>query len=293
LKPAPFKYEKPKTLEEALLALQQHGGDTKILAGGQSLLPLLNFRMLRTSCLIDINGLKELDFMRQDGRGGLRLGALTRHHTLETSPAVRQAFPMLAMAMTHVAHLAIRNRGTIGGSLTHADPAAELPMMALLLNAEIHSRSVKGTHVYKAQDYFLAPLTPALAEDQIVTEVDLPPLPPETGWGFEELSQRQGDFAIAAAAATIAAKGGKIVEARIALMGVDQTPVRLRDLEARLLGQAYSNDLAKDAANEASRSVEPNSDLKASADLRRHLVAVQTERVLNAAWSSAGKGGSA
>ena len=293
MKPAPFNYAKPKTLEEALLMLQQHGSDAKLLAGGQSLVPLLNFRMLRPSLLIDLNGLNELEFVQPTSQGGLRIGALTRHHTLDTSRAVRERFPVLSAAMTHVAHLAIRNRGTLGGSLTHADPAAELPMMALLLNAEIRARSVKGAHVYKARDYFLAPLTPAIAEDQIVTDVELPALPPNTGWGFEELSQRKGDFAIAAAAATITAKGGKIAEARIALMGVDQTPIRLFDLEARLSGKAYSIDLAKDAANEASRAVEPNSDLKASADLRRHLVAVQTERVLNAAWTLAHRGTSA
>jgi CO/xanthine dehydrogenase FAD-binding subunit len=287
MKPAPFEYERPCTLEEALSALAQYGGEAKVLAGGQSLVPLLNFRMLRPAVLIDINRLKELDFVQKGDRGGLRIGALTRHHTLETSPAVKEFFPVLTKAMTHVAHLAIRNRGTIGGSLTHADPAAELPMMALLLDASIHARSSRRVQVYKAQDYFIAPLTCALAEDEIVTGIELPPLPAGTGWGFEEFSQRQGDFAIAAAAAVITVKDGKIGEVRLALMGVGETPVRLRDIETELKGKSFSAEIVKDAAARASQSVEPNTDLKASAELRRHLVAVQTERVLRAAWQRA------
>jgi CO/xanthine dehydrogenase FAD-binding subunit len=287
MKPAPFEYERPRTLEEALSALAQYGGEAKVLAGGQSLVPLLNFRMLRPAVLIDINRLKELDFVQKGERGSLRIGALTRHHTLETSPLVKECFPVLAKAMTHVAHLAIRNRGTIGGSLTHADPAAELPMMALLLDAGIHARSSRGARVYKAQDYFLAPLTSALAENEIVTGIELPLLPAGTGWGFEEFSQRQGDFAIAAAAAVITVKEGKIGEVRLALMGVDRTPIRLRDIEAELKGKDFSAGIVKAAAAKASQSVEPGSDLKASAELRRRLVAVQTERVLNAAWQRA------
>jgi carbon-monoxide dehydrogenase medium subunit len=290
MKPAAFEYERPQTLDAALSLLANHGGEAKILAGGQSLVPLLNFRMLKPSVLVDINALDELDFIHPDGNGGLRIGALTRHYTLETSPIVRKHFPVLSEAMTHVAHLAIRNRGTIGGSLTHADPAAELPMMALLLDAEIHARSARETQSYKAQDYFLGPLTSALGEDQIVTWITIPPLPPNSGYGFEEFSQRHGDFAIAAAAAVIAVKQGKIVEARVALMGVADTPVRLRNVEAELAGQSYSPTAVKAAAQKASRSIEPNTDLKASADLRRHLTAVQTERVLTKAWLSASDG---
>jgi len=287
MKPAPFEYERPQTLDGALSLLASYGGEAKILAGGQSLVPLLNFRMLRPSLLIDINALDELDFVQPAGNGGLRIGALTRHYTLETSPLVRERFPALSEAMTHVAHLAIRNRGTIGGSLTHADPAAELPMMALLLDAEIHTRSSRETKIYKAQDYFLGPLTPALRDDQIVTGITIPPLPANSGYGFEEFSQRHGDFAITAAAAVVAVKQGKIVEARLALMGVDETPVRLRNIEAELLGQTYSTGTVKESARKASRSIQPNTDLKASAELRRHLAGVQTEGVLTKAWLSA------
>ena len=150
MKPAGFDYLRPDSLDEVVSVLGQQGGDAKILAGGQSLVPLLNFRMLRPSILVDINRVSELSYLREDG-AGLRIGALTRHHTLETSPLVRERFPVLTDAMAHVAHLAVRNRGTIGGSLSHADPAAELPMMAMLLDAEIHTRSSSAARTHAAR----------------------------------------------------------------------------------------------------------------------------------------------
>ena len=282
MKPAAFDYARPDSIEEVVSILAEGGGDAKILAGGQSLMPLLNFRMLRPTILVDINRVKELAFLEPDGRG-LRIGALTRHHTLETSPDVRERFPVLADAMAHVAHLAIRNRGTTGGSLSHADPAAELPMMALLLDAEIRTRAPKGQGTYAAADFFLGPLTSALGEDEIVTEIVLPGLPDGTGWAFEEFAQRSGDFAIAAVAATVTLESGRIVEARLGLMGVDETPVRLRDVEAALVGETPGPDLARDVAERARGAVNPNTDLKASADYRRHLVSALTERVFTRA----------
>ena len=286
MKPPPFEYCRPASVAEAVALLATHGDDAKLLAGGQSLVPLLNFRMLRPGVLVDINRVAELDFVADYG-GGLRIGALTRHHTLEMSPLVRARFPVLAAAMTHVAHLAIRNRGTIGGSLAHADPAAELPMLALLLDAAIHTRSAGGARSHAARDFFLGPLTTALAADEMVTEIVLPALPPDTGWGFAEVALRDGDFAIAAAAATMTLSGATITGARLAVMGVDQTPLRLRDVEAALSGQHFAPELAAAAAQQARDTVQPTSDLRGSADYRRHLVAVLTERVLNAAWRSA------
>jgi CO/xanthine dehydrogenase FAD-binding subunit len=282
MKPAAFDYLRPASADEAVAQLAEYGGDAKILAGGQSLVPLLNFRMLRPSVLIDINRLTELDYIREDG-AGLRIGALTRHHTLEMSPLVRQRFPVLGEAMAHVAHLAIRNRGTIGGSLSHADPAAELPMIAVLLDAEIRT----GSRSHPAQRFFLGPLTTALNEDELITEIVWPALPPRTGWGFEELARRHGDFAIAAVAATLTASGGKIAEARLAAMGVGETPLRLSTVEASLLGQSFTPGLATAAAEQAPGCVQPFGDLHASADYRRHLVGILTERALVAAWSRA------
>lgn len=288
MKPAAFDFKRPDSLDEVVSILAESGGEAKILAGGQSLVPLLNFRMLRPAILVDINRVKELSFLEPDG-AGLRLGALTRHHTLETSPLVRERFPVLTNAMAHVAHLAIRNRGTTGGSLSHADPAAELPMMAMLLDAEIHTRSASGTRVHAAADFFLGPLTSVLEEDEIVTQIVLPALPPGTGWAFEEFAQRSGDFAIAAVAALVGLTNGRIAEARLALMGVDETPVRLRELEAELVGETPSPVLARAVAERARTMVSPNTDLKASADYRRHLVAAILERVLVTAWTRAGE----
>jgi len=244
--------------------------------------PLLNFRVLRPSVLIDINRLAELDYIKDDA-GGVRIGALTRHYTLETSPLVGVRLPVLAAAMQHVAHLAVRNRGTIGGSLCHADPAAELPMIAVLLDAEI--RTSKRSHA--ARDFFLGPLTTALADDELVTEIVLPALPPRTGWGFEEFALRRGDFAFAAVAACITAADGKIVTARIAIAGVGETALRLSGIEAGLVGRTFSEKLAAEAAREARDVIEPVSDLRASADYRRHLVGALTERALIAAWERA------
>lgn len=282
MKPAAFDYLRPASTGEAVAYLAEHGGDAKILAGGQSLVPLLNFRMLRPSVLIDINRLTELDHVREDG-AGLRIGALTRHHTLERSPLVRERFPVLGEAMAHVAHLAIRNRGTIGGSLSHADPAAELPMIAVLLDAEIRTSS----RSHSADRFFQGPLTTALSEDELMTEIILPALPPRTGWGFEEFARRHGDFAIAAVAATLTASGGKIVEARLAAIGVGETPLRLSAVEVSLVGQGFTPALAAAAGEQARESVQPFDDLHASADYRRHLVAVLTERAVVAAWSRA------
>jgi len=286
VKPAPFAYECPGSVDEAVALLASHPGEAKILAGGQSLVPLLNFRMLRPGLLVDVNRLSELDFLEERG-DGLRVGALTRHYKLETSPLVRRRLPLLAEAVAHVGHTAIRNRGTIGGSLAHADPAAELPMIAVLLDAEIHTRCAAGGRRHRAADFFLSPLTTLLGEDEIVSEIVFPDLPPRTGSSFEEVSLRHGDFAIAASAATVTATGGTIASARLAVTGVDAVPRRLTEVEAGLVGQKFSPDLVEVAARQARDSVNPGDDLRASADYRRHLVAVLAERVLTDAWARA------
>jgi carbon-monoxide dehydrogenase medium subunit len=284
MKPAAFAYVRPGSLQETIAALEKFGGDGKLLAGGQSLVPLLNFRMLRPAALIDINRVPGLDQVAMHDGRGLHVGALTRHHTLETSPIVARHFPVIHAAMAHVAHLAIRNRGTIGGSLSHADPAAELPMLALLLDAEIAIESVSGGRTVPAREFFLGALSTALAENEIVTEVRFPSLPAAAGWDFAECAQRSGDFAVAAAGAIIALQNGKVVEARLALMGVDETPIRATQAEAMLIGQSYRAELIREAAQSARNAAHPNSDLRASADYRRHLVEVLTEQVLTKAW---------
>ena len=286
MKPPPFDYQRPSGIAEAAALLAEHGADAKLLAGGQSLVPLLNFRMLRPSVLIDLNRLVELEFIRQDA-GALRIGALARHHAIETSPLLRQHFPIVAAAMAHVGHLAIRNRGTIGGSLAHADPSAELPMLVLLLDATIRARSARGERTYTAGEFFIGPLTTALADDEILTAVELPSLPPGAGWGFEEVALRHGDFAIAAVAAVVTATNETIGAVRLAAMGVGETPLRLRAAEAMLAGHSLTPELIDAAARQARQEVEPHSDLRGSADYRRHLVGVLMERALSAAWERA------
>jgi len=191
MKPAAFDYVVADSVGAACTALGR--GDAKIIAGGQSLVPMLNFRLLRPAILVDINRIPDLAFIREDDTA-ITVGALARHHQLETSPVIARHLPVLGEAMRHVAHLAIRNRGTIGGSLSHADPAAELPMMAMLLDAGLRVASALGTRTVATHDFFKNALSVDLAEDEIVTEIVLPKLPPDTGWGFEEVARRSGDF---------------------------------------------------------------------------------------------------
>src|SRR5215831_110713 len=200
MKPAAFDYVAAETLDEAVSVLARAGGDGKILAGGQSLVPMLNFRLVRPSILIDINRIRDLGYVDATG-DVVRIGALTRHHALETSPVIKAHLPIMTAAMQHVAHLAVRNRGTIGGSLSHADPAAELPMMAVLLEAELTIASPRGSRIVPAQAFFLGTLTTALAADELLAVVRFPKLPAGSGWGFAEVARRRGDFALAAVAA--------------------------------------------------------------------------------------------
>jgi CO/xanthine dehydrogenase FAD-binding subunit len=284
MKPPPFEYVVADSIDAAVAALA--GGEGKIIAGGQSLVPMLNFRLLRPAILVDINRVPRLAFI-EDGEDAIRVGALTRHYRLETSPVIATAFPVLATAMGHVAHLAIRNRGTIGGSLSHADPAAELPMLARLLDATLTIAAPAGKRTIAAKDFFLGALSVDLGAQDIVTEIAFPKLPTNTGWGFEEVARRHGDFALAAVAATLTVSDGRITQARIAMTGVDETAKRADDAEAMLLGQALAPPL-RDAAIDALRSsVAPNTDLHASADYRRHLVGVLAGRALDAAWRRA------
>jgi len=286
VKPPPFEYRLADSVETAVAALAEAGGEAKVLAGGQSLVPMLNFRLLRPAILVDINRVPGLSYISDD-IDAIRVGALTRHHQLETSPVIADHLPVLRAAMAHVAHLAIRNRGTIGGSLTHADPAAELPMMALLLDATLGIASPRGRRTVAARDFFLGALSVALEADELVTEVVFPKLPPDTGWGFEEISRRHGDFALAAMAATLTLADGKIAQARIAIAGADERAVRASEAEALLQGKSLDGEL-RDAACESARAcVTPNTDLHASSDYRRHLVGVLTGKALDAAWRRA------
>lgn len=283
MKPAAFDYIVADSIEAAAATLAQAGGAAKIIAGGQSLVPMLNFRLLRPGILVDINRIAGLSDVK-DGNGSIVVGALTRHFQLETSAIIARHLPGLSHAMSHVAHLAIRNRGTIGGSLAHADPAAELPMMALLLDAELHIVSARGSRAAAARDFFLGALTVDLAEDEMITEIVLPKLPAGTGWGFEEVARRSGDFALAAVATTLKVSDGAIDQVRIAMTGVGPAPRRAGVAESLLVGRRLDDKTASEAAAAVQEDASPETDLHASAEYRRHLVGILAERALAAAW---------
>jgi carbon-monoxide dehydrogenase medium subunit len=247
---------------------------------------MLNFRLVRPSIVIDINRIANLAYV-ETVDGVVRIGALARHHALETSPVVKAHLPVLSAAMQHVAHLAVRNRGTIGGSLCHADSAAELPMMAVLLDARIGIRSPRGQRVAEARGFFTGSLTTDLAEDEIVTGVEFPVPPSGTGWAFEELARRAGDFALAAVGVTISERDGNADQVRIGVMGVGDTPLRAAEAEALLAGRAIDAAAIEEAAAAMQRAVEPNSDLHGSADYRRFLVGALGRRAIGAAWRRA------
>jgi carbon-monoxide dehydrogenase medium subunit len=287
MKPAPFDYRCPDTVEETLSLLAQHVGDAKLMAGGQSLVPMLNVRVVRPALVIDITRLLELDFVRERANGGLTCGALTRHRVMETSRLVARHFPVIPETMQHVAHLAIRNRGTLGGSLSHADPSAELPMLSRLLDASIVARSVRGERAIESADFFRAPLTTALAEDEIVVRIEMPGLPLGMGWCFQEFARRTGDFALAAVGILLEVSDGRIREARVAMMAVGDTPLRRPEAEALLSGQSLSDDLVAAAVHAACHSLKPNRDLHASSEFRRHLAGVLMGRALRKAWQRA------
>jgi len=275
MKPPAFDYVPADSVEMATASLAEGGSDAKIIAGGQSLVPMLNFRLLRPSVLVDINRIAGLAGIEETDNA-IRVGALTRHYQLETSPIIARHLPVLSCAMTHVAHLAIRNRGTIGGSLSHADPAAELPMMALLLDAELDIASTSGKRKVAARDFLLGALTVDLAAGDIVTEI-------------AEVARRSGDFALAAVAATLTVSDGVIAQARIALTGVGPIASRAAEAEALLVGHALEPRLTGRVIDAVRAAIEPATDLHASSDYRRHLAGVLTGRALAAAWRRAGE----
>lgn len=287
MKPSAFDYECPDSVAEALDLLSRNAGRAKIIAGGQSLIPMMNFRVVRPEILIDIGRLIELDYIRSDGNKQLISGSRTRHSSFQTSEAVSKAFPIIPAAMSHVAHLAIRNRGTIGGSLSHADPAAEWPMLALLLDAQIELSSVRGVRLVAAREFLVGSLTTITLEDELLTAVRFPLHDHTCGWAFDEISKRPGDFALAACGVVLRVKDGVIAEARIGLMGVAETAVRATDTEHELLGAVVTDSIASEMAARACAPLSPPRDLHGSPDYRRHLATVLVERCLKTAWRRA------
>jgi CO/xanthine dehydrogenase FAD-binding subunit len=288
MKPASFEYTRPASLADALQTLHQRGDDAKVLAGGQSLVPMMNFRLARPAVIVDLNGLSDLAYIRP-ANGGLALGAMTRQRTIEKSTMVRERAALLAEATPLIGHLPIRTRGTIGGSLVHADPAAEYPVVMVALDAEFTLARQGGTRRVPAGDFFETYLSTTIAPDEILTEIRLPGLPPKAAVAFLEISRRHGDFAIVAAAAVVDLEAsGQIAEVRIALGGVGPKPVRARAAERLLAGQRPTAPLLAEAARAVMPETDPPEDIHASAEYRREMSAVFTRRALTAALAKLG-----
>jgi carbon-monoxide dehydrogenase medium subunit len=283
MKPPPFAYARPRSLDEAIATLERYGEEAKPLAGGQSLVPLLNFRLARPSVLVDLQWVDGLDRIEQRD-GGLVVGAMVRQRTLERSPAVRSDCPLLVRALAHVGHVQIRNRGTVGGSLAHADPAAELPAVALALEAEVEAAGPEGTRRIDASDLFVGPFTTSLRPHEIVTSIRFPSTR-GARTAFLEFALRRGDFALAGVAAVISSPPDeeRLSGVALAALGAGPTPLRLRAAEAAMEGRDRSPTAMREAAAAASGEVEPFDDVHADAHLRRDLVGALVTRALEEA----------
>ena len=284
MKPAPFEYEAPATLQDAVRLLAANP-DAAVIAGGQSLMPLLAFRLATPSLLVDLRrlpGLGEIGI--GDDGGGVRLGALVRWRDIESDRRLLTAHPLLSEAVAHVGHYQIRNRGTVGGSLAHADPAAELPGVAVTCEATITLIGPAGSRAVPAGDFFTGPLSTVRAADEIVTALHLPPWPPDRRWAFQEFARRDGDFALAGSLLFYDEDGsGRVGDAHVGVIGAGDRPQRLGQVEALLNGQAVDDHLIRRAAAAAADDVDPAEDPHADAAYRRGLVATLTSRALRAA----------
>lgn len=280
MKPADFEYFGPTTVDEAIRILAENKEDVKVLAGGQSLVPVLNMRLARPKVLVDINGLHELAYIREE-RGGVAIGALVRHTEAERSDLVARQIPLLLEALPQVAHPQIRNRGTVVGSLVHADPASELTAVAVALGAEFKVSSSAGTKTVPAGDFFITYFTTVVEPGELVTEVWFPRQNPAAGSAFVEIARRHGDFAIAGVAAEVLkAADGSCARARLALTGVADRPLRAKAAERLLAGSPLSDELFARAAEAAVADLDPTGDVHATAEYRKEIAGVLVRRAL-------------
>lgn len=289
MKPAPFAYFAPRTREEALALLSEHGDAGKLLAGGQSLVPAMNFRLAQPSVLIDLNEVGDLFYVNKKPGGGLRVGAMTRHRSIESSALVAGEAPLLHATMPYIAHVQIRNRGTIGGSLAHADPAAELPAVMVALDARFRLQSVNGERWVPATEFYIGLFETALAPDEMLVEIDVPAQPPRSGWSVHELSRRPGDYAIVGVAATVQLDTtGRCANARLVYLSVGDGPSPAHAAAAILRGQLPTPAAIAAAAHAAAhQDIDPLGDIHATAAYRQHLVEILGKRTLTEAFARA------
>ncbi len=289
MKPPPFEYFAPTTVEEALAHLAEHGYDAKPLAGGQSLIPMMNFRLAQPSALVDLNNIPELSYIRPDENGGVLVGATTRHKTVGKDPLIAKQVPLVHDAIPNIGTPQVRTRGTFGGSLSHADPSAELVAISVALNARLKARSQKGERWIPASEFFVGSFTSALEPEELLVEINLPPLPERSGWSLQEVARRHNDFALAGVAAVVTLdKKGNCREARLAFLSAGDRPMEAHQAAALLKGQKPTVQVIRAAAEKASSAdVEPGSDIHATAEFRRHLANVLTRRALDEAFERA------
>jgi aerobic carbon-monoxide dehydrogenase medium subunit len=289
MKPAPFEYFVPTDIAETLDLLARYGDEAKILAGGQSLMPLMNMRLARPRVLVDINRLPELSHITQGADGDLTIGALTRQRTMERASLIRTHYPLLAAVMPSIGHFQIRNRGTIGGSIVHADPAAELPALCLAVEAEFVVCSAVRQRTISAADFFRTYLTTAIEPDEMLVDIHFPPWQGRWRWGFREVCRRQGDFALAGAIVVLQMDDDAVCQsARLTLFGVGSTPVRPQRAEEMLSGRRLDRPALDQLAKVVAAELEPDSDIHASAEYRREVGGVVTHRAVEMALGNAG-----
>jgi carbon-monoxide dehydrogenase medium subunit len=289
MKPAPFEYYVPTTVEEALTSLVEHGYDAKVLAGGQSLIPMMNFRLVQPSALIDLNNIPELSYIHPDENGGLRLGAMARHHQVEVDPLVATRAPLVHETIPKIANTQVRSRGTFGGSISHADPSAELVSVTVALDGRFRLRSQSGERWVSANDFFVGLFTTVLEPAELLVEVALPPMPARSGWSLMEVARRPHDFALVGVAAAVALdEQGLCQRARMVFLSVGDCPMVAHRAAESLKGQAPTLEAIRAAAEiAASEDIDPGSDIHATADFRRHLASVLARRALEQAFKRA------
>jgi CO/xanthine dehydrogenase FAD-binding subunit len=290
MKPAPFEYHVPDSLEQALDLMGQYAGEGKILAGGQSLVPAMNFRVVQPGVLIDLNRVSELSFIREDSRA-IHIGAMARERHLEFDSSISKQIPLLHEAVPFIAHPQIRNRGTIGGSIVNADPAAELPVLMLALDARLKAQGESGERWIDAPDFFAGMFTTALAPDEILVEIELPFMSPRTGWSFMEVAPRTGDYALMGVAALVTLdENGKCKKAKLVYLNAGDGPVDAKEAARLLEGETLNDKLIESAAAMAGeKEISPFGNVHTSPEFQRHLATVLTKNALKQAVKRAGE----
>jgi carbon-monoxide dehydrogenase medium subunit len=290
MKPAPFEYHVPDSIDQAIELFSQYSGEAKILAGGQSLVPAMNFRVVQPSVLIDLNRVRELSYIHEDGEV-LRIGSMARERHLEFDLSIVKRTPLLNEAVPFIAHPQIRNRGTIGGSIVNADPAAELPVLMLALNARLKARNTSRERWIDSRDFFVGMFTTALEPDEILVEIELPFSPNRTGWAFMEVAPRAGDYAMMGVAALVTLdEAGKCKATKLVYLNAGEGPVEAKEAEKLLEGETLNDELIESAAGKASQEeINPFGNVHTSPEFQRHLANVLTKKALKQALQRAGE----